>query len=339
MPEAKTQEARMSVAEIATSPRGLSESHISTLESLYETAGAVNFTPGWIPREKPILWGEPRPEFMPAHWSYQDAKAGLDAAGRLIDVTLAERRNLVMRNPAPIANFETSRTLVCAYQMILPGEHAPSHRHSSHALRVIVDGKGSYSVVDGEKTPMETGDVVLTPGWCWHGHGHDGDQPAYWFDGLDVPLTHLLEPMFFQEHPEKHQKVERLVQTSPYRFKREDIARRLDAAQADPEGFDGPRITLEAPTMPPMRLVMERLSSGTRTRRYRTTANIIFHVVEGTGESTVGDESFVWSHGDTFVAPGWHGIGHRATSDAQLFVLSDEPLLRFSNYYRFEAVD
>ena len=91
--------------------------------------------------------------------------------------------------------------------------------------------------------------------------------------------------------------------------------------------------------MPPMRLVMERLSSGTRTRRYRTTANIIFHVVEGTGESTVGDESFVWSHGDTFVAPGWHGIGHRATSDAQLFVLSDEPLLRFSNYYRFEAVD
>ena len=27
------------------------------------------------------------------------------------------------------------------------------------------------------------------------------------------------------------------------------------------------------------------------------------------------------------------------TSDSQLFVLSDEPLLRFSNYYRFEAMD
>ena len=162
---------------------------------------------------------------MPAHWTYEDAKAGLDAAGRLIDVSLAERRNLVMRNPTPSAKFETSRTLVCAYQMILPGEHAPSHRHSSHALRVIIDGKGSYSIVDGEKTPMETGDVVLTPGWCWHGHGHDGDEPAYWFDGLDVPLTHLLEPMFFQEHPEKHEKVERVVKTSPFRFKRDDIAR------------------------------------------------------------------------------------------------------------------
>ena len=329
----------MSVVAIPTSRPSLSGSDISTLELLYEAAGAVNFTPGWIPRNKPILWAEPRPQFVPAHWSYEDAKAGLDAAGRLIDVTLAERRNLVMRNPAPIAGFETSRTLVAAYQMILPGEHAPSHRHSSHALRVIIDGTGSYSIVDGEKTPMETGDVVLTPGWCWHGHGHDGDRPAYWFDGLDVPLTHLLEPMFFEEHPQKYQKVERVAQTSPYRFKREDIARRLDAAEADPEGFHGPRVTLEAPTMPSMSLVMERLASGARTRRYRTTANTIFHVVEGAGESTVGDQRFVWSRGDTFVAPGWHPIGHRATSDAQLFVLSDEPLLRFSNYYRFEAVE
>jgi gentisate 1,2-dioxygenase len=328
----------MSVLAIPPVRGSLVESDISTLESLYESADAVNFTPGWIPRNKPILWPEPRPVFMPAHWSYEDAKAGLDAAGRLIDVALAERRNLVMRNPAPIAGFETSRTLVAAYQMILPGEHAPSHRHSSHALRVIIDGKGSYSIVDGEKTLMETGDVVLTPGWCWHGHGHDGDKPAYWFDGLDVPLTHLLEPMFFQEHPQKYQKVERVAQTSPYRFKHEDIARRLDAAATDPEGFHGARVTLAAPTMPPMSLVMERLPSGTRTKRYRTTANTIFHVVEGAGESAIGDKRFAWRRGDTFVAPSWHAIGHRATSDAQLFVLSDEPLLRFANYYRFEAV-
>ena len=163
---------------VTTTSSSLSGRDIPNLESLYEAANGVNFTPGWVPRKKPILWSEPRPEYVPAHWGYEDAKAGLDAAGRLIDVSLAERRNLVMRNPAPGSNFETSRTLVCAYQMILPGEKAPSHRHSSHALRVIIDGKGSFSTVNGEKMPMETGDVVLTPGWCWHGHGHDGDQPA-----------------------------------------------------------------------------------------------------------------------------------------------------------------
>ena len=81
-------------------------------------ASDLNFTPGWVPRAKPILWAEPRPELLPAHWTYQEAKAGLDAAGRLIDVSLAERRNLVMRNPAPGTNFETTRTLVCVYQMV-----------------------------------------------------------------------------------------------------------------------------------------------------------------------------------------------------------------------------
>ena len=137
---------------------------VASLEALYEEAARVGFTPGWVPRKKPILWAEPQSEFVPAHWRWHDAKAGLDAAGRLIDVALAERRNLVMRNPAPGANFETTRTLVCAYQMILPGEQAPSHRHAPHALRVIIDGKGAFSTVDGEKMPMETGDVVLTPG-------------------------------------------------------------------------------------------------------------------------------------------------------------------------------
>ncbi len=310
-----------------------------TLDALYKSAADLNLTPGWVPRKKPILWDEPRPEFHAAHWAYQEAKASLDVAGRLIDVTLAERRNLVMRNPAPGTNFETARTLVCAYQMILPGEFAPAHRHSSHAQRVIIEGQGSYSVVNGEKTPMETGDVVLTPGWCWHAHGHDGDRPAYWFDGLDVPLTQLLEPMFYQEHPQRQEKIDRVAASSPYRFTRSDIARQLDQAEADPEGFHGARITLAAPDMPTMGLMVERFAAGAKTRYYRTTANTIFHVMEGSGETTIGNTRFSWARGDTMVAPCWHAIGHQAESDVQLFVLSDEPLLRFSKYYRFEALD
>jgi hypothetical protein len=37
-------------------------------------------------------------------------------------------------------------------------------RHTAHALRVIIDAHGAYSIVDGVATPMETGDVLLTPG-------------------------------------------------------------------------------------------------------------------------------------------------------------------------------
>src|SRR5712691_3128136 len=221
--------------------------------------------------------------------------------------------------------------------MILPGEVAPSHRHSSHALRVIIDGRGSYSIVNGQKIPMETGDVVLTPGWCWHGHGHDGDRPAYWLDGLDVPLTHLLEPMFFEEHPDEYEKIVSVATTSPFRFTRDSIAKGLDQAKPDADGFHGPRINLAAPDMPPMALSMERLAAGTKTRRQRSTANHVFCVVEGSGETSAGGERFAWQRGDTFVVPTWNKYEHRATSDTLLFALSDEPLMRFAKYYRFEA--
>jgi gentisate 1,2-dioxygenase len=309
----------------------------SMLDALHSEASNINLTPGWLPREKPIMWPQPKPEFAPGHWSYDDARAILDASGPLIDLSLAERRALGLRNPAPGTNFETARTLVGAYQMILPGEAAPSHRHSSHALRVIIDGKGSYSIVEGQRIPMETGDVVLTPGWSWHGHGHDGDRPAYWFDGLDVPLTQLLEPMFYEEHPEKYQPVERVVASSPFRFTRDAIARRLDAAIPDTEGFHGRRVVLAAPDMPSMGLHLERIEGGSTTRRHRSTANTIFLAVEGSGTTNVGEYKFRWRKGDAFVAPTWTTIEHSVESDALLFTLSDEPLMRFSHYYRFEA--
>jgi gentisate 1,2-dioxygenase len=322
---------------VATLERTTDIRDVPTLDALYEETGRMNMTPGWVPRKKPILWHEPKPEFVPAHWRYQQSRAALDAAGRLIDVSLAERRNLVLRNPAPGTNFETTRTLVCAYQMILPGEMAPSHRHSSHALRVILDAKGSFSIVNGEKMPMETGDVVLTPGGCWHGHGHDGAEPAYWLDVLDVPLIQLLEPMFFEEYPERYEKAEKVVTDSPYRFKADAIARGLDKAKADPNGVYGPRIELEAPDMPVMSLSVQRLPAGFQSRRHRSTANQVFAVMEGSGETIVGNERFVWERGDTFVVPTWTRLQHKASSDAMLFSCTDEPLMRFGKYYRFEA--
>ena len=80
-------------------------------------------------------------EFLPAHWRYAEAKAAMQAAGRLIGTDLAERRNFVMRNPIPGNDIATLRTLICAYQSILPGEKARSHRHSPHALRVILESR------------------------------------------------------------------------------------------------------------------------------------------------------------------------------------------------------
>src|SRR5262245_38946303 len=100
-------------------------------------------------------------QFVPAHWRYADAKPALQAAARLVTADAAERRTFGARNPGVGNEFATVRTLICAYQTLLPGEVARSHRHTPHALRVLLEARQTYSVVDGERTPMESGDIVL----------------------------------------------------------------------------------------------------------------------------------------------------------------------------------
>jgi gentisate 1,2-dioxygenase len=307
------------------------------IDAIYDPLRALDLTPGWIDRDKPILRAEPAGAFPARQWRYSECKTALDAAGRLIGTELAERRNLILRNPVPGNDFATTATLVNAYQMILPGEKARSHRHAPHALRVIIDSTRAYSVVDGEKTLMETGDVVLTPGWSWHGHGHDGDEPAYWLDGLDVPLTQLLEPMFFELHPDGFEEIDVLTTDSPMRFTWSSIQARTERAARDPDGYFGRRVRLEAPTMPTIGIFVERLEAGTRTRRYRASANHVFCPMIGTGISRIGSEAFGWERGDTICAPIWNWIEHEAVTDTILFTMTDEYLMRFARYYRFEG--
>jgi gentisate 1,2-dioxygenase len=309
---------------------------LASLDDLERYAATLDTSPGWIARSEPIFWSEPRSAFRPAHWRYSEIRAALDDASRLVDLSLAERRILALRNPFPGNNFATTRTLSCSYQYMLPGEVAATHRHASHALRVMLDAAGTYSIVDGVRMPMETGDVVLTPGGSWHGHGHEGDQPACWLDGLDIPLTHLLEPMYFEPHPDRHMPATRCTEISPLRFSAGDVARLLDLAVADPDGLHGPRAVLPAPAMPSMGLAVERLAAGERTRRQRTTASRCFIVMSGSGTSKIGDESFDWEAGDTMAVPTWIWWEHQAAADTQLFELSDEPVMRMCNYFRRE---
>jgi gentisate 1,2-dioxygenase len=141
----------------------------------------------------------------------------------------------------------------------------------------------------------------------------------------------------WEPHPDRYEKVEKVAITSPFRFAAADIARRLDGAEADPEGYHGRRVRLEADSMPTLGIHVMRLQGGTTTRPYRTNANVSFAVMAGSGSSTIGEEEIHWRHGDIFVAPTWNRIEHRPDEDTQFFSMTDEPLLRFAKYYRFEG--
>ena len=294
----------------------------------------LDFMAGWNKHE-PSLWKEPRTDYKPMVWRWAAAKAGLDAAGRLIDAEQAERRNLFMVNPIEGNHYATLRTLVSAYQMLLPGEKARTHRHSPNALRLVLDvADNCYTIVDGVRIDMEPGDVLLTPGMSWHGHGNEGSAPGYWIDYLDVPLVQLLEPMFLDLW-EGLQPAADNTRDSPYVFTMASMQAQL--AQASPDAYGRTRILLDAPSMPTTALFMEKLKGGQNGQLLRSTENQIFTVVSGAGESQVGAERLSWSRGDVFVAPSWQAVQHHPTQDALLFCVSDLPVHEKLGFHRMRV--
>ena len=121
------------------------------------------------------------------------------------------------------------------------------------------------------------------------------------------------------------------------RFSDATIRRRLDQASPDSEGYFGRRIRLEAPTMPTLGLTVQRLEAGQKTRRWRTNANTSFCIMGGSGVSFIDGEPIKWGFGDIFVAPTWRWIEHHVDRDAQIFSMSDEPLLKWAQYYKFQG--
>ena len=312
----------------------------STLEELYGKLSLVGIAPGWA-KPTPSLWASPKKHFAPAHWKYEQARGALDAAGRLINTELAERRNLILFNPAAENDYGTVRTIVSAYQMIMPGEWARAHRHTPNALRLILDSEpGTYTEVDGVKISMEPGDVLLTPNWSSHGHGNNSRSCAYWLDFLDVPLVQLLEPMFFEpaEEDKTHEAFEAAPPTkdSPFVFPLSETVKRLDATAPDPAGRFGTQIELGHPALDTIGLFMMRLAPRVQTAAYRTTANNVYAVVKGSGATIIDGECFEWNRGDVIAAPAWRPHFHEAADDALLLRVTDEPVMQRLGFYRIE---
>jgi gentisate 1,2-dioxygenase len=320
-----------------------------TLEELYGKLDRVGMGPGWN-KPTPSLWPAPRKTLVPAHWKYELARGALDAAGRLINTALAERRNLILFNPAEGNTYGTVRTLVAAYQMIMPGEWARVHRHTPNALRLILDAEpGTYTEVDGVDIAMQPGDVLLTPNWSTHGHGNRSRACAYWLDFLDAPLVQLLEPMFFEAvedagHADEGRADAPAVTSAPaaaatggrFVFTLEETLRRLGDARPRPCGPFATQIELGHPALATTALYMMQLAPGVPTAPYRTTANNIYAVVRGEGVSDIDGERFEWRRGDVIAAPAWRPHWHEAAGDAILFRVTDEPVMQRFGWWREE---
>ena len=313
-----------------------------------------------------LVPAQPRPSARPALWRYDDVRPAIMESGNLITAEEAVRRVLVLENPGlPDSSLITS-ALYAGLQLILPGEVAPSHRHTQSALRFIVEGAGAYTAVDGERTTMAPGDFIITPSWTWHDHGNDGDEPVVWLDGLDIPIVALHDAQFAERYPEAVQPLARpegdadarwganmaLVnhdhrsRTSPvfnypYAKSRAALAKLAAGGVRDPA--HGVRMRYVNPVtggwaMPTLGTFLQMLSSGFRSLPHRSTDGTVYCCVEGRGTIRIGDEEFEFAPRDVFVAPSWQVRTLTALADAVLFGYSDRPVQEALGLLREETL-
>ena len=134
----------------------------------------------------------------PYLWKWEPLLDGLLKASETIGIEQAERRAIRLVSPhLPIKS--TSHSVQVTFSIVNPGEVARAHRHNMAAIRFVVQGKGAYTAVAGEKFYMEEGDLILTPNWTWHDHHNESEDPIIWLDGLDGPLIQSFNILFFED--------------------------------------------------------------------------------------------------------------------------------------------
>ena len=332
-----------------------------SLAEFHDALAKSNIVPLWD-RYDDVLPDQPTAPDRATTWRWREMAPLVERAAREVPMDNAERRVLMLVNPAFDGKPYTTTNLFSGIQILEPGESAPPHRHTPSAMRFIMAGNGGATIVDGVHCPMYPGDLILTPSWAWHEHVNDTDQRVVWLDALDLPLANDLGVLFSQkgkpnDYPKKLSTFPDAAFAAGGLMPDTEAARdpyspmfhypwtRTVAAFAEtPEGDDGSRrLRYTNPaTGGPAILTLDsyawELRQGRQTRPRRTTANAVFHVVGGDGVSQIGDETIEWTAKDTFTVPHWNWTAHTATSDtAHLFYFTDREVLDRLHLLREES--
>ena len=319
----------------------------------YDRIGANSMTPLWEVLAS-LVPKQPQPLAQATMWRYAQLRDQVLEAGRLITAEEAERRVLILENPGLRGQSCITQSLYAGLQLILPGEVAPAHRHSQSALRLVLDGEGAYTAVNGERTTMRRGDFIVTPAWTWHDHGNPGTQPVVWLDGLDIPIVRFLDAGFAEKLDESSQRAQRPegdalarygtnmlpldympTKVEPTRVFVYPYERARSALRAIARGDIDPHHAFKmrhvnpatgAAPMPTIGTFMQLLPAGFETRPYRCTDSTVHVVLEGEGHLQVGAQTWAFQMNDIFVVPSWDTLQLTCSREAILFSFSDRPV-------------
>jgi gentisate 1,2-dioxygenase len=334
----------------------------TTRQAFYDKLKPHALAPLWEVL-KGLVPREPTSKAVAHAWHYAAVRPLVLDAGNLLTAEEAERRVLVLENPALAGQSRITNTLYSGVQLILPGESAPAHRHVASALRFVLESDGAFTAVAGERTTMRRGDFIITPNWAFHDHGNDGKGPAIWVDGLDLPMINFFEAGFSDHLDALHQPIAKLENeslarygsgmvplnatspfgiTSPifnYPYVNSRAALMGVAAAASPDPHDAISLRYANPldggwAMPTIATWLTHIPAGFETQSKRTTDGQTIIVAEGEVVADVGGKVFTVGENDILVVPAWTHRRLRATKDAVLFTFSDRSAQEKLGLYR-----
>jgi len=318
--------------------------------------------PFWPSLRDVLPYGRPINRTVPHLWRYKKLRPLLMQAGALTPIEAAERRVLALANPGLEGRPFATATIYFGLQLILPGETAPSHKHSVGATRLVIEGEGGFTTVGGERCPMNRADVILTPAGRWHQHEHNGEGPMVWLDALDAPLVAGMEASYCTEG--KLQVAPNRPDASQSRFRRSglvsydalaraahdypllrfpwsevraalnDLAGALGRHEPVQLAYVNPETGREC--MPILGFSALMLRPGEEMRPVRRSASNGYLVVAGKGETEIDGTTLVWEENDVFAAPTHAAIRHRnasSTAPAFLIQIDDAPVQRKLGFY------
>jgi gentisate 1,2-dioxygenase len=303
--------------------------------------------------------------YAPYRWNWSDIEPFAYKALEMVRPGRGEgeRRAITLNNPHTGGRGAT-HSLTAAVQVVQPGDISPSHRHVAAAIRFIIRGEGTVTIVNGEPAPMRPGDLVLTPSLTWHGHVSQGTGPMMWMDSLDAPLVGLLRVGMAQEpYPDEIEPATKAVGDSYDRYgaghlrpvwekKQSNVSPLLsfpweqteqalhDLAKVDASPFDDVAFEYTNPltgghVMPTIACWIQMIRRGVHTKAHRHSSSQVYHVFRGEGATIVDGVRIDWKQGDFLaLAPfSWHEHINTGSEEAVLFSTTDTAVLDPLNLY------
>ncbi len=342
---------------------------VDELARLYTEFDRANLNPLWTQLDS-LMPVAPTSRAVPFVWRWSTLYPLAQRAGQLIPVGRGgERRAIALANPGLGGVPYATPTLWAAIQYLGARETAPEHRHSQNAFRFVIEGEGVWTVVNGDPVAMRRGDFLLTPGWAFHGHHNETDEPMAWIDGLDIPFVHYTDTGFFEfgadgvtdestpdisrserlwAHPGLRPLVGLDARTSSpiaaYRWEHTDAALCEQLALED-EGFAATvepghaAVRYTNPTtggdvLPTIRAEFHRLRADALTRTRREVRSTVYQVFDGEGKFRLGDSVHPVAKGDLIVVPSWVDWSVCAETQIDLFSFSDAPIMERLGFNR-----